>query len=420
MKRFGLILLLVSMLCFFVHAENHLAIKAKKIVTVTGEILENGVILIKGEKIEKVGKNLTIPPKYKLHDFGEYAVYPGLINLMSAVGLSGTSSHREWSDSRERGKYNPQISTFTAFYPWGNLVHITRDFGTLITLSAPSGGTISGKAVLANLDGWSPEDMFIKKEAALIINLPEAPRRRRRQPEKKKKSDFSKEKGELKNFISKARNYYLRAKDGKINEYNSKMETMRDLWEKKLPVIVKANKEKDIKFAIQLGKDLDLNIILYAIYDGEKALKEIKASGFSVILTSMYAANREWEDGYDKVFRLPALLVKSGIKFAFSTYRSATAFDFPIQAARAVAYGLPVTDAVKALTTHPAEIIGIDNQYGSIEPGKIANIIITDGNILCTATRIKAVFVKGKKVEGKSFFQREYERAKHKISGESK
>ena len=377
------------------------------------------MILIEGKKIIKVGAGIPIPTAYKTVDYGNYWVYPGLINPRTSLGLSGIAMVREWNDYREKGKYNPDLSAYTAFYPWSNLIPITREFGTLLSLSAPAGGIVSGKAVLVSLDGWTPEDMFVIKEAALIIRLPESPRRRRRTPEAEKKPDFSKDKKELRSFVSRAYKYYLKSTQGKLKDYDIKLESMKDLWAKKLPVIISANTDKDIKYAIKLGKDFQLNVILNGVYDGEKVLKEIKKSGYPVILSSMYNTNRKWEDGCDKVFRLPGALFKEGIKFAFSAGSASTAFDLPIQAGRAVAYGLPRTEAVKALTLYPAEILGI-KEYGSIEPGKVANLVIADGNILETSTVVKDVFINGKKVKGKSFFQKEFERARDKISGEMK
>jgi imidazolonepropionase-like amidohydrolase len=265
--------------------------------------------------------------------------------------------------------------------------------------------------------------MFIKKEAALIIQLPEPPRRTRRRriplPDTSEK-----DRTELRQFINNAHKYYLRsAKSHKTvnsNDFNPKFEAMKPIWEKRLPVIISAESEKNIRFALQLGKDFNLNVILYNVYDGEKVLKEIKASGYPVILGSMYTRNKDWEDGCDIVFRLPALLAREGILFAFATgSRSATAFDLPIHAGRAVAYGLSQEDALKALTLYPAKIFGIE-EYGSIEPGKIANLVIANGNILETSTIVKDVFIKGKKITAKSFFQKEFQRARDKISGETK
>jgi imidazolonepropionase-like amidohydrolase len=397
-----------------------LAIKAKKIVTVSGRTIENGVILIEGEKIREVGSGIVVPPGCRVHDYGEYAVYPGIINSMTTLGISGISSIKAWSDTAELGKFKPHISAFSAFYPWSNLIGTTREFGTLTALSAPTGGMICGKAVLFNLDGWTPGDMFIAEEAALHIQLPEPPSR------EGKKSSVMKEKAEkskkeLREFISHAHRYYLRSRAGAAppdrHSFDPKFEAMKDLWKKNLPVITRARCAENIRFAIKLGKDFKLNMILLDAYDGEEVLKEIKASGYPVILGSMYSRNRKWEDGCDKVFRLPGMLARVGIPFAFSTDWAGTAFDLPIQAGRAVAYGLSREDALKGLTLNAARILGLE-EYGSIEPGKIANLVVADGNILETSTRVRDVFIKGRKITGKSFFQREYERAKHKVSGE--
>jgi imidazolonepropionase-like amidohydrolase len=430
MKKLSIVVILLAV-CFFSvtaadnHADDLVAIKAKKIVTVSGKSIDNGTILIKGNKIQTVGQrsDVPVPGGYKVFDYPDSVVYPGIINAMSSLGISGISRHRESNDNREVGKFKPQISTFTAFYPWSNLIPNTRDFGTLITLSAPFGGLISGKAVLVSLDGWVPEDMFLEKEAAMIMGIPEVPWWVSEKQKKTYKERIAKEKKELREFISRAYKYYLRSTGSKApgpgaDIFNPKFEAMKDLWKKPLPVIISAQGEEDIKYAIKLGKEFKLNLVLLGVYDGEKVLKEIKASGYPVILGSMYSRNREWEEGCDKVFRLPALLAREGIPFAFSVSRAATAFDLPIHAGRAAAYGLSQEEAVKGLTLYPAKILGIE-EYGSIEKGKIANLVIAGGNILETSTVVKDVFIKGKRITAKSFFRREYERAKDKISGES-
>jgi imidazolonepropionase-like amidohydrolase len=415
MRKSVLFLLVVFFIFSRGFSENLIAIKAKQIVTVSGESIMDGTLLIKGDKIEKLGKNLLIPENYKVYHFPEGYIYPGIINLMTPIGLTGISRVREWHDYQETGKYKPQISAFTAFYPWGNLIPITRSFGTLVVLTALSGGVICGKATLVNLDGWTPNEMFIKKEAALIVRLPESTSRRGQV--KSKKTDFSKDKKELKDFINRAHQYYLRSAKGKKNTFDPKFEAMKDLWHLNLPVIVLANKEKDIKFAIQLGKEFKLNLILYSVYEGEKVVEEIKSSGYPVILSSLYSRNRKWEDGYDMVYRLPAALHQAGVKFAFSTNYAPTAFDLPIQAARAVAYGLPQKEAIKALTQYPAEIIGL-GEYGTIEKNKVANLVVSSGNILDTSTIVKKVFIKGLPIETKSQFQTEYDRATNKNLGD--
>lgn len=400
-------------------AQSKVAIKGGKIVTVSGEVIENGMILIEGSMIAKIGKDITIPDGTKVFDYPDKMIYPGLISPVSSLGLSGIAMIRQVNDTTEPGKFNPEVSSFSAFYSWSNLIPNARDFGITTVMAVPSGGRISGKGVLASMNGWTPEDMFIRKEAALIVRFPGSTRSRGGSRDKKKKDDSSKEIKELREFFNKAHKYHLRREKYAAAEYNGKYEAMRAVWKNKLPVIISVVKSKDIKKAIQMAKDFSLNAILQNIYEGESVTKEIKESGYPVILDSMYQTNREWEDGCDKVFRLPAALHKAGIKFAFSQSRSATAFDLPIQASRAVAYGLPRDAAVRGLTLWPAQILGLKG-YGALEEGYTADIIVTDGCILETSTRVLALFIQGKPVTGKSYFTKEYLRAKEKISGELK
>jgi imidazolonepropionase-like amidohydrolase len=430
-KRLGLVftmLFAVSAMIFFsavgsVHADGaagKLAIKAKRIVTAAGAAIENGTVLIEGERIQKVGSGIDVPAGFKVLDYGDAVVYPGLINTMTDMGISGVSMVKPMNDSVELGVYTPHVSAYTAFYPWRNLIQNTRDFGTLIVLTVPQGGLVSGKAALVTLEGFAPEDMLLRKEAAMMMKIPGVPWWV--QTEKQKKTMMKrveKYRTELKTFISKSHKYYLRNKNRTPVDagFDRKYEAMKAIWSEKLPVIITAESPTSIKYAIELGKEFKLNLVLFGCYDAESVLKEIKASGYPVILDSMYMQNRKWEDGADKVFRLPGLLAREGILFALSFSRSATAFDLPISTGRAVAYGLSQEDAVKAMTVNPAKIFGIDG-YGTIEAGKIANVVVADGNILETSTLIKDVFIKGKKATGKSFFRREYERARDKVSGD--
>ncbi|MCP4215652.1 MAG: amidohydrolase family protein [bacterium] len=417
-------LTLLSLLCLLLFGGSFLqagdaliALKGEKVVTVSGDTLENAIVLIRGEKIEKVGRDIVPPAGCRVLDFPGCTIYPGLINAMTTLGISGTDAVKVWDDAKESGKYNPHLSAASAFYPWSNLIPNTRDFGTLIALTAPTGGLIPGKAALFQLAGWAPRDMFIQREAALIIKLPVVPTSRTGNTGDTPKVDFSITLRKLEKYIASAYKYHQRETQGTANSFDPKLDAMRSLWSKKLPVIISADSKKNIQFALKIGKEYNLKVILSGLYDAESMVKEIKAAGYPAILPSMYTANTKWEDGCDKVLRLPGVLARNGIPFAFSTARSSSAFDLPLHAGRATAYGLSPKDALKGLTQYPAEIFGLPD-YGSIEPGKIANLVVTDGCILETSTRVKAVFIKGEKIEAKSYFQKEYRRTKEKLSGE--
>lgn len=392
-----------------------LAVKAGKIITVSGKTILNGTILIKDGKIEKVGAGLTVPGGYKVLDYPEGVVYPGLIDGLTMTGLHTDGFVRQSADIRETGDYNPQLRAADAFYSWAKSPLVLRDYGILTVMSAPSGGTISGKASIADLDGWTPAEMITVPEAALIIELPRSPQKERFDMDKEAKryktavKKHGKKMKELDRFMAAARSYYLRDKSGLPNDFNKKYQAMKPVWGKKLPVIIKANSAENIRAAIKLGKKHKLNAVLSGVYDAEGAIKELKASGYPVILDQIGRGNRQWADGYNKMFRLPGVLSRAGVMFAFSDYSILNPSDFVMQAGVAVAHGLDRAEALKALTLYPAKILGIAS-HGSIEPGKTANLFIASGDIFDTSTTIEAVIVKGKLPKAESYFKKEYQR----------
>ena len=409
MKTLGLLLGLV----FFMAAglqggDELLAIKAGCVHTVAGADIKDAVVIIRDGRVEKVLPQRELPTGATVVDFSGKHVYPGLVNPFTTLGLSGIAMVREWNDVREAGEFTPRMSAYTAFYPWSNLIPIAREFGTTVALSAPMGGKISGKAVLVELNGWSPEDMFLRREAALVVNLPRAPRRRQvaRTGEKAKPDLTAKGRKDVREYFEAARRRWRRLRDGQTLSPNPDLDAVAACWTEKLPVIMAVFSVKDIRFAIKLAKELELNLILRDAYSAEDVLDEIRDSGHAVILSSMYAANREWEDGCDKVFRLPARLAKAGIPFAFSHASAATAFDLPVQASRALAYGLSRQKALQALTLAPARMLGLKH-HGAVAPGFVADLVVTDGDIFDSGTRVEAVFIRGRSIGFTSDFQRE-------------
>ena len=163
MKRTALFLSLFLIL-FPLFSSERFALKAKRIVTVSGAPMEGGVLLINKGRIERVlSYQDPLPEGYPLVEFKEGTVYPGLINLYSSLGITGVGWGSVWNDSKEVGNLNPQLSTFSAFYPWSNLLPIVRSFGTLTVLVAPSGGAVSGRAALMKTSGWNPDEMVVER-----------------------------------------------------------------------------------------------------------------------------------------------------------------------------------------------------------------------------------------------------------------
>ena len=417
MKLLTTITAILSAVVLLPAADQVTAVKAGYVYTISGDILENATILMENGVISGIGREIELPENCRLYEYPTAHVYPGLINAMTSLGLTGIGSLRMLNDSTESGDFNAGMDAAGAFYPWNNLVHIARGHGTLLALTAPAGGLVSGSGVLARLHGWQPEDMILQRRAAMIIRFPAGPAGRMGQRTAVDPETQSKKVNELFEFMRDARAYQRKMEAGQRYKPDSNLAAMADLWTSRLPVIAVADSAADIRAAIKMGRDFELNLILQGVYEAESCLEEIRKSGFPVIVSSMYTGNRKWDEGYDKVYRLPAVLFKAGIAFAFSNYSASNSFDLPIQAGRAVAYGLPRNEALKALTLNPASFFSLP-QHGALEKGRRADLVITDGDILETSTLVKAVFIDGQPVKDLDYFQAEKKRASERISGE--
>lgn len=381
-----------------------IAIKGAKIVPVIGEDIPEGLILIKDGKIEYVGKSVDIPQGARIIDASGLVAYPGMIDSSCYLGLQEISAIRATIDSRETGNINPQAKAVEALRPDSIHIPIVRANGITAAVVTPSGGIISGWSGLIRLTGWTPEEMIIKCSVALHIQFPPIPRfrggREAKPPEK-----ASKRVEELKEILYKAR-YYQKSKIAAqkntqlpLPEFDEKLEFLLPVVNGEKPVMISVYAEKDIKAAIKFVKEEKLKAIFFGVTEGWKVAKELKESGIPVVFGSLNSMPSKWEDGYDAVYRNPGILAEAGVKIAFSSQSASLAKDLPYHAAKAAAFGLDKKEALKGVTIYPAQIFGVDDKMGSIEKGKIANIVLADGDILELRTNIKYVFIDGKEVD---------------------
>ena len=178
-----------------------------------------------------------------------------------------------------------------------------------------------------------------------------------------------------------------------------KFEAMIPALKGELPVIVSVDTEEAIKEAIKFVEEMKLKAIFLGVSDGWKVVDELKKTDIPVILSSLYGTPREWKDGYDAPYRNAGILSQAGIKVVFSTGDAALANNLPYHAAKAAAFGLPKEEALKGVTIYPAQIFGVDKDYGSIEVGKVANLIVTNGCPLEITTTVRYVLIDGKPVD---------------------
>lgn len=386
-----------------------LAIKGARIIPVMGEDIDQGIILIKDGRIEDIGKDIAIPSKAKVIDAKGLFAYPGMIDSFCFLGLQEIGSVRATVDSRETGRFNPQVKAVEALRPDSMHIPIARSNGITAAMIVPTGGLISGQGGLIKLVGWTPEEMTIKSSAVMHIEFPTIPRFRGRR-ETQSREETSKQIQELKEILNKAR-YYQKKKEAAqknlllpLPEFDEMLEFIAPVVKGELPVLVSVYAEKDIQAAIRFVEEEKLKAILFGVTDGWKVAGNIKKSGLPVIFGSMNAMPSSWDDGYDAIYRNPGVLSKVGVKCAFSSQSSSLAKDLPYHAAKAAAFGLERREALKGVTIYPAQIFGVDDMMGSLEKGKWANIVLADGDILELKTNIKHVFIDGKEMDLSSIY----------------
>ena len=386
-----------------------IAIKNATIVPVVGQIIPSGILLIKNGLIEAVGQDIDIPSGAKVIDAKGLYAYPGMIDSTCTLGLEEIGSVSATIDVSETGRINPQVFSVEAIRPDSVHIPISRSNGITTALVVPSGGLIAGKSGLIRLVGYTPNELVIKSPVALHIEFPSG-RSSRRQSTSSTQEQASRQIVELKGLLNKARYYQKRNEAAKkdsrlaLPEFDEVLENLLPVVNGELPVMISVHAEQDILDAIKFVKDENLKAIFYGVTYGWKIPGKIKESGIPVVFASLYGQPTKWEDGYDALYRNPSVLSKAGVKIAFSSQSASLAKDLPYHASKAAAFGLDKQEALRAVTIYPAEIFGMGDKLGSLEIGKIANIVLADGDILELGTNITHVFIDGIEMDMTSLY----------------
>ena len=385
---------------------------------VSGADIENVSILIENGKIADVGARVATPKGARIIDGKGLHAYPGMIDSATAIGLSEIGSVRETNDINELGDFNPQLRSIVAVNPESDHIPVTRANGITSAITLPSsgagggragtGGIIAGQAALIRLDGWTWEDLAVRPNAAMQLVFPTLQTTSFRfdgaGPSRitfnEAKTEHEKRLRELSEFFDAARRYQ-RARNSREPGLKTdlRLEAMLPVLDGKTPVFVNAIRERTIREAIQFADKQKIKIVLAGPRDFGSTMPDIKAHGIPVIAPPTLELPMDEDDSYDAAFTLPSELYKAGIKFAFGSFNVQFARNLPYQAATAVAYGLPYAEALKAVTLNAAEIWGVQNELGSIDKGKSADLILTDGDPLETKTQIKHMFIRGREVD---------------------
>jgi imidazolonepropionase-like amidohydrolase len=423
----------VSILSLHVSAQSQppsvVALTHAKIFTLAGPAIENGTLVIRDGKIAAVGANVEVPAGAQVIDAKGLQIYPGLFDPITQMGMSEISAVNATVDTTETGAYNPDVVAATAVFPSSEHIPVTRASGITEVLAVPdsggfdtrgSSGVIGGQASAINLAGWTINEMLIKRSVAMVISWPDIETRSfdfttfsiKNKPFTEAKQDYEKQVNELADYLDRARHYAQAMGHGGPADYQRdlKLEAMAPVIRGQLPVLVFADRARDIRNAIEFCDKQKLKMILAGGAEAYKVKDLLRSKGIPVILRPTLTLTIDEDDAYDRLLSQPAELAAAGVKFALGSFDNSFARRLGQQAANAVAYGLPYDEALKAVTIYPAEIFGVADQVGTLETGKLANIIVTNGDPLEITTDVKFLFIKGQQTSMDNRHQRLYEK----------
>ncbi len=367
-------------------------------------MLENGSVLVRDGKIIGVGKGLTAPEGVSVIDVTGQHVYPGMIDSASAIGLKGIDS-----DVTELRQIAPQLRSGSAVNLASETIPMTRENGVTTAIVVPDGQLLAGQLSLLQLRseaGATPTvAMHLRFPAIVTTYIPphetedddEEPETAIEPwtvpyPQAKAKHDHFLQ--ELNKFFDDSRRY--RKSHKKVDLRFEAMIPVLDGTEK---LFVTAVREREIREAIAWADKQKVKIILADAAECYKVIPEIKARGIPVVLQPTLSLPLDRDDDYDRSFTTPGELFRAGIPFSIATFSSKNGRNLPYEAAAAVPFGLPHDEAYKAVSLSAARIFGIDKTLGSIEEGKTADLIVTDGDPLEVNTKVTREFIGGQAVD---------------------
>jgi imidazolonepropionase-like amidohydrolase len=393
-----------------------------------GTVIENGTVVISNGKITSVGAGAGSPGSdARVIDAKGKHVYPGLILANTDIGLKEIANGvRASNDHTELGEFNSNIRAITAYNTDSRVMAVLRSNGILLASVAPQGGSVSGSSTIVQLDAWNWEDAAYQMDAGMHITLPSfisrgGGRRFAGFPgfpgaggADAGKSALEKVE-EIKSFFRQAKAYIQEPVHSNVN---LKLEAMRPLIEKKQKLFVHGDQIKQMLIAIDFAKEFGVDVVIVGGSESFQIADLLKANNISVILDQCLNLPATEDDDIDQPFKTPAALQKAGVLYCISDDDANTRYrNLSYNAGIAATFGLTKEEALSAITLNAAKILGVDGKTGSIEVGKDANIVVSEGDLLDMKTStVTDALIQGRQINLDNKQKQLYERYKYKYS----
>ena len=371
-----------------------------------GNVIDNSIIIIKNGKIDLIGKaekyTIDIKAIETIYAKGKH-VYPGFIVPNSTLGLVEIDAVKASDDDAEIGTINPNIRSLIAYNAESKVVESMRPNGVLIGQITPRGGVLSGTSSVVQFDAWNWEDAAVKVDDGLHMNWPNSFSRGRQwlgeDPKLKPNKDYDKQVNKLKDYFNQSKAY----NSGNKIKTHLPFEAMQGIFDGSKKLYLHVNNEKGIYDALNFAKQNDVKKMV--IVGGRQAYKVaslLKKNDVPVVLQRVHSTPSNEDDDYDLPYKMAKLLIDQDVLVALETsgqMERMNTRNLPFYAGTTVAHGLTKEQALQLITLNPAKILGIDNLYGSLENGKSATLLISEGDALDMRTnKLTHAFINGRSI----------------------
>ena len=405
------------------------AITNARIVTVSGATIERGTVVIRDGLINAVGANVNAPPDARVIDGSGLTIYPGLIDSYTNLALPEAAPSPSPGGGGGGGFFaaqprpspggpnstqvpglQPEVMVEDVLRPGGAEIEAARNLGITTALSSPRTGIWMGQSALINLAGDTPQEMIVRSPVAMHVGFTPL---RGSYP-----GSLMGVFAALRQMMLDAQRYrdalqvYERSPRGmRRPEVDRSLAALVPVVDGKMPVVMFANTEREITRALDLGSEFKLKLIIAGGREADRVADRLVKQNVPVLLSLNLprrptAAIPEADPEPMRVVRerveaqqTAGKLAKAGVRFAFESGSLGSMSDLMVNVGHVIENGLSATDALRAFTIWPATILGVENQLGSIETGKIANLTITRGDLFDRNSRVVHVFIDGKPVD---------------------
>ena len=377
-----------------------------------GQVLENSFVSIKDGKIDLVADARLIKIDISQFDttidlYGKH-IYPGLIAPNCILGLQEAESIRATSDYAEVGDYNPHVRSVIAYNAESKILETVKCNGVLYTQSTPRYGIISGMSSVLSTDGWNWQDAVLKTDDGIHLNFPKTIQKHGwwAEPQPSEKNNkYTDQVNELSVFFDNAFAY---SKSENVAEKNLRFEAMRGIFNGAKNLYIHADYVKDIIGAINFSKKYAITkMVIVGGKDSYKVTKFLKENNIAVMVNRLHDLPDLPEAETDLIYKLPYLLQKDSVVFCLQNQgdmEAMNARNIAFLAGTAATYGLTKEQALQSVTLNAAKILGVDNLIGSIESGKLASIVVSEGDILDMKTnKIILAYINGRSIKLTNF-----------------